>query len=236
MALASSKQQKKSNIQEFTTMPVLAETWQDVLQYGTKTERPRGYELLSSGTCWKNLYYLAKGEVRLIRLLPDGRERILWVGVAPSIVGECPFFDQLPSNSSLILSKPSTLYVFSEEWIHNTLLVSYPKLTLSLLQNMANKLRLIHNQNVCVSMDSLSARVCKFLHQRLVSNANKNANLIELGLTQQELANLLSTHRVTLNKALRKLEKENILSAYCKKEIYILDMERFLQVIKEIDE
>jgi len=236
MNLASMKQQKKSNAQEFTTMPILAESWQDVLQYGNKIERPQGYELLAGGTYWNKLYYLAKGEVQLIRFLPDGRERILWVGVAPSIVGECPFFDQNPANNSFILSKPSTLYVFSEEWVHNTLLANYPKLRLSLFRSMANKLRVIHNQSVCVSMDSLSVRICKFLHHKLVSNTNKNENLVEPGLTQQELANLLSTHRVTLNKALRKLEKENILSAYCKKEIYILDMERFLQVIENRDE
>ena len=236
MNLTSNKKQEEVNIQEFTTMPILTETWQDVLQYGTKIERPQGYELLLSGTCWKKIYYLAEGEVRLVRLLPDGRERILWVAIAPSIVGECPFFDQHIANSSFILSKSSTLYAFSEEWINNTLVVKYPKLTLSLLRHMANKLRVIHNQSVCVSMDCLSARICKFLHHRLVSSTNKNENCIELGLTQQELANLLSTHRVTLNRALRKLEKENILSAYCKKEIYIVDMERFIKIIENLDE
>lgn len=235
MNLASKKQEEKSQTQEFTTMPILTESWQEVLQYGNRIERPEGYELLSSGTCWKKLYYLAQGEVQLIRLLPDGRERILWVGVAPSLVGECPFFDQSPANSSVIIRKPSVLYVFSEEWVYNTLIVNYPKLTLSLLRSMANKLRVIHNQSVSIGMESLSSRICSFLHHRLVPRTNTNKNLIEPGLTQQELANLLSTHRVTLNKALRKLEKENILSAYCKKEVYILDMERFLQTIENIN-
>ncbi|MFQ9867016.1 MAG: helix-turn-helix domain-containing protein [Bilophila wadsworthia] len=35
------------------------------------------------------------------------------------------------------------------------------------------------------------------------------------GLNQQELANLLGVHRVTLNKALRELEREAVLGPYC---------------------
>lgn len=225
------KRHEDSKNQAFTTIPILDEPWHDVLQYGNRIERPKGHELLPGGKCWKTLYYLAKGEVQLIRLLPDGRERLLWVGIAPNIVGECPFFDQMPASSSLIVSKPSVLYAFSETWVHNTLLVKYPKLALSLLRSMANKLRVMHNQTVCVSMDSLPSRICKFLYQRLIPNLGKQQNYVEPGLTQQELASLLSTHRVTLNKALRELENEGILSPYSRKEVYILDMDRFLDFL-----
>ena len=47
------------------------------------------------------------------------------------------------------------------------------------------------------------------------------------GLNQQELANLLGVHRVTLNKALRELEREAVLGPYSRDEVYIVDMERF---------
>ena len=41
------------------------------------------------------------------------------------------------------------------------------------------------------------------------------------------VANLLGVHRVTLNKALRELEREAVLGPYSRDEVYIVDMERF---------
>lgn len=54
------------------------------------------------------------------------------------------------------------------------------------------------------------------------------------GLNQQELANLLGVHRVTLNKALRELEREAVLGPYSRDEVYIVDMERFSRTVFKI--
>ena len=40
------------------------------------------------------------------------------------------------------------------------------------------------------------------------------------------MANLLGVHRVTLNKALRELEREAVLGPYSRDEVYIVDKER----------
>jgi len=52
-------------------------------------------------------------------------------------------------------------------------------------------------------------------------------------LNQQELANLLGVHRVTLNKCLRELEKAGVLGPYSRDEVYILDRVRFDKLVSQ---
>ena len=174
--------------------------------------------------------YLEAGEVYLVRILADGRERLLWISTPPCFIGEGPFFDQLPAASSFIVTKQSVLYAFSPTWIFNTLLPKYPELTFTLLQSMAHKLRVLNNQSVCFSMEELPSRIYKFLFSRLGTEKINTLNSINLGLSQQEIANLLGVHRVTLNKALRTLVRQGILGLYSKKETYIIDIAAFMDL------
>jgi len=222
---------QNAKVAEFSKIPNMARTWQGVLSQGSRIERAKGCELLGCGRIWNVLYYLEVGEVHLTRTLPDGRERLLWISTPPCIIGEGPFFDQLPASSSFIVKKPSVFYAFSHDWVMNTLLPKYPELTLTLLQGMSSKLRMINNQSVCLSMEDISMRICKFLYSKLKIDKTSAIHSIEPGLSQQELANLLGVHRVTLNKTLRALEKQGILSRYQKKEIYILNIKIFLDLV-----
>ena len=215
----------------FSVIPSMQKTWQKVLCEGRRIERPKGYELLSSGKIWDTLYYLEEGEVHLVRTLADGRERLLWMSTPPSFIGEGPFFDQLPASSSFIVTKPSVLYAFSPAWIFNTLLPKYPELTFTLLQSMAHKLRVVHNQSVYLSMEDLPSRICKFLYSKLNTDKINSTHAVISGLSQQELANLFGVHRVTLNKSLRALVKQGVLGSYSKKEICILDMVEFMRLV-----
>ena len=219
-------------ITSFSDIPEMNRTWQKILPQGNRIERPKGYELLSAGNKWETLYYLESGEMHLMRTLPDGRERLLWVCTPPSFIGEGPFFDEIPTASYFIVSKPSVLYGFSHNWVLNTLLPKYPELTLTLLQSMASKLRVLHNQSICLTMEELPSRICKYLYVKLNHKMQNNKNFVTTGLNQQELANLLGVHRVTLNKVLRTLEKQGILGPYSKHETYILDMDAFLALIE----
>jgi len=57
--------------------------------------------------------------------------------------------------------------------------------------------------------------------------------VVSPGLNQQDLANLLGVHRVTLNKSLRELEKSGVLGPYSRDEVYILDRKRFNELVRQ---
>lgn len=206
--------------------------WDKYLHLATKLKRPKGYELYKSGELWNKLYLCLQGEAKLVRVSHEGKEKILWQGVAPCLLGEGPFFDGLPTLSNFIITKPSVLYAFSADTVYSVLLKD-PDIVTSIIRHLSRKIRLVHNQNCCLSFSELSSRICMYLHQKMSTSDDKKQFYSIPGLTQQDLANHLSVHRVTLNKTLRLLEQQGIIGPYNKKITYILDIDAFMELIQE---
>lgn len=220
---------------EFSNIPAEAEAWRKVLHLGNRLKFPKGTELALSGGREGHpagcLYFLERGEVRLIRATLDGREKILITMRAGSIVGETPFFDEVPPRSTTVAVTDCVVYAFTRDCVLRRIIPCYPDLTLALLKSFAAKVRALCNQSVSLSLEDLPARICRFLRLRALKNAEGGLSpRVVPGLNQQDLANLLGVHRVTLNKSLRELEKEGVLGPYARDEVYILDMERFLEL------
>ena len=96
---------------------------------------------------------------------------------------------------------------------------------------------MLSNQSVELSLKELPARICRFLYMRIPTDTSGQTDRwVQPALNQQELASLLGVHRVTLNKALRELEKEGILGPYSKNEVCILDRERLKALSRSLDE
>lgn len=206
--------------------------WDKYLHLAAKLKRPKGYELYKSGELWNKLYLCLQGEAKLVRVSHEGKEKILWQGVAPCLLGEGPFFDGLPTLSNFIITKPSVLYAFSADTVYSVLLKD-PDIVTSIIRHLSRKIRLVHNQNCCLSFSELSSRICMYLHQKMSISDDKKQFYSIPGLTQQDLANHLSVHRVTLNKTLRLLEQQGIIGPYNKKITYILDIDAFMELIQE---
>lgn len=208
---------------EFTQIPPEADVWRRVLHLGGRLTFRRGTAIMHGGQNSAYLYFIQQGEVRLMRTTLDGREKIIMSMPAGCITGETPFFDEVPSRSSLVAATDCVIYAFSQDCVRQEIIPHHPELTLALLHSLASKVRVLCNQSVSLSLEELPSRICRFLHLRMGEGTAR----IVPGLNQQELANLLGVHRVTLNKALRELEKEAILGPYSRDEVYILDGERF---------
>ncbi len=213
------------------TVPPLELKWDKVFNEGIKVSKTKGHELLKAGEIWNQLYYLEKGEVKLNLILPDGRERLLWKAKAPNIIGEGAFFDGQPSNSSIILTQDSTFYMFTREWVYNTLLTKHQDLTLGIIQSLSTKTMLFAHQSIFFPSQSMFYLICTILEQHLIRKGE--ILYAKTDLNQQDFANVLGVHRVTLNKNLRKLEKLGIIGPYSKNETFILDEEAFKNILAE---
>lgn len=218
-------------IHEFSQVSLDMHEWEKYFHLATKIKKTKSQELIKSGEKWDKLYVLYQGEAQLTRLSQDGKERILWRGIAPCLLGEGPFFDGLPTLSSFIITKPSILYTFQRDIVYSVL-IKDPAIALSIIRNLAHKIRLVNNQNSCFSFSELSSRICMYLYHKMQQSEDKKQYFSVPELTQQDLANHLAVHRVTLNKALRHLEQQGIIGPYNKKITYILDFETFMSLIQ----
>lgn len=217
---------------EFFRIPAVAESWRRVLSQGRRMKFLKGAQIQTKHTDDAYIYFLDAGEVWLTRTTLDGREKIIWAIGPDSLFAETPFFDELPSRSSIIAGADCTAYAFTRTCVLNEILPRHPDLMLSLFRSLAFKVRVLINQASSLSLDDLSSRICKYLHLRRREDVGEKGPLVVCpGLNQQELANLLGVHRVTLNKALRELEKSGILGPYTRDEVFILDRPRFEKLV-----
>lgn len=217
---------------EFSRIPSEAGCWRKVISQGRRMKFPKGAQIFSRLTDENFIFFLDVGEIWLTRSTLDGREKIIWSIGPDSLFGETPFFDELPSKSAIVAGMDSTVYAFASRCVLEEILPRHPDLTLALFRSLALKVRVLINQAVSLSLDDLPSRICKYLHLRQREEVSESGPLVvRPGLNQQELANLLGVHRVTLNKSLRELEKAGILGPYSRDEVYILDRRRFEDVV-----
>lgn len=220
--------------QEFSRIPSVAECWRKVLSQGRRMKFAKGTHISSQGPDASFLYYLERGEIWLTRTTMDGREKIIWAIGPDSLFGETPFFDELPARSAMVAATDCTVYAFARQCVLSQILPTHPDLMLALFRSLALKVRVLSNQAVSLSLDDLPSRICKYLHLRQKDEVPEKAPLVvSPGLNQQDLANLLGVHRVTLNKSLRELEKSGVLGPYSRDEVYILDRKRFNELVRQ---
>lgn len=217
---------------EFVNIASVAGVWRKFLEYGQRLRFQKGAEILPGGVGGDCLFFVDQGEARLMRITRDGREKMLLSVRAGGIIGETPFFDQVPACSTIVAATTCIVYSFTRDCVVNLLIPRHPELAIALLQTLAAKVRVLCNQSVSLCLDDLPSRICTFLHlrARILEDGTRESR-VSPGLNQQELANLLGVHRVTLNKGLRELEKNSILGPYTKDEVYILDEQRFHDLV-----
>lgn len=229
--MAEHKQEVNWQELEFCHVPAQATCWRKVLSLGRRLKFAKGAQVYPRNSESPTLFFLDQGEIWLVRSSLDGREKIIWSIGADSLFGETPFFDELAPRSVMVAAKECIVYSFTRQCVLLEILPCYPDLMLALFKTLALKVRILSNQAASLSLDHLSSRICKFLHLRQIEQSQQEKTpCVSPGLNQQELANLLGVHRVTLNKALRELEKAGILSPYSRNEVYILDNERFCEL------
>ena len=124
------------------------------------------------------------------------------------------------------------LYRFSKECVYKVLVPQYPDIALCLLRSLARKTRLFANQSVTLSVRELPIRICRFLRLQasMLPDGTMDRRIVP-ELNQQELASLLGVHRVTLNKALRDLERDGVIGPYSRHEVYVLNTQHFMELV-----
>ncbi len=209
--------------------PNLEALWKEVFHEGVKIEKAKGNMLRENEE--KKLYFLYKGEVNLLSVSMNGKERLLGQSKAPALLcEESVLSDNTCSYTLIVCNTPCTLYAFSKAWVHTKLLAQHPELTYTLLQSLASKTIKLLNQRVFLRSENIPSLICAFLQQHRVQEGEKI--YAKPLLSQIALASFLGVHPVSLNKALKKLSQQGVIGKYHKDATPILNEELFLSYVE----
>ena len=184
----------------------------------------KGEILFEEGADAEGFYIIAAGKVKVYKLSPDGRERILHVVQAGHSFAEAAIFDDGRYPAFAETLQPATLLFFPKQEFLD-LLHLHSQLAINMIAGLSHFLRQFTLQIEDLTFRDVPARLARYL----LNIYDEKSALISLPVSKTQLASNLGTTSETLSRTFRKLSDDEIISVQGR-EIEILDTDRLVDL------
>lgn len=154
------------------------------------------------------LYVISRGKVKISHATPDGQEVVLAILGTGDFFGELALIDDAPRSATAVaLEATETWTLHREEFVHY--LEDNPDFALHVLKTLARHIRRLNIQLADIFFLDLPGRLARTL-LNLADQYGKHTvdgTVIELSLTQTDLAEMTGATRVSVNKALGRFRR-----------------------------
>jgi CRP-like cAMP-binding protein len=155
------------------------------------------------------LYIIMKGKVKIAHSTPEGQEALLAILGEDDFFGELALLDDSPRSATAEAIQPTeTLTLHRDEFI--SFISNNPKLSLHVLKTLARNIRRLNSQLSDVFFLDLPARLARTLLTLAEQHGRVTVDgiIIDLSLTQTDLAEMTGATRVSINKAIGRFRRE----------------------------
>lgn len=149
------------------------------------------------------LYVIKEGKVKICLTSPDGQEISLVVFGKGQYFGEFALLDGLPRSADAIALEKVECYTLQRSDFQNAI-IKNPRIAIQIMEELCERLRKTDRQVEDLIFLDVYGRVAKKLLELAETHGSKTATgtLIDLRLTQQEIASMVGASRESVNKVL----------------------------------
>ncbi len=187
-------------------------------------EYKRAEILFEQGSPASGFYVIVSGKVKIYKLSPDGKERILHIVLPGNTFAEAAIFGDGRYPAFAETLEASTLVYFPKEDFLN-LLHSHSQIAINMIGGLASFLREFTTQIEDLTFRDVPARLARYL----ADLGGDEASAVTLPISKSQLASNLGTVSETLSRTFRKLADEEIIRVQGKN-IQILDADRLIDL------
>ena len=175
------------------------------------TRRPRGEWIFVLGDAANNIYFLREGRVKITTFREDGHELVHKIIGPGELFGDISTMLGTPRTTSAQLLEASLLCEVRRHDFES-LLMTYPAMSLQLLKSVGLRLKKAEAQLLNVVCNDVSTRVREALIDLLTLEPGARSDQpVRIGITQQDLANLIGASRQQTWQVLKELEDSSVL-------------------------
>ncbi len=221
-----------NRLKENTWFSVLPETFQKfILEYGKQITFEKNSYVFHAQDEFDGIYTVLEGSISLGYVDVNGNEALSAIAEPIMWFGEISLIDHEPrSHDAIALKKSTVLHIPAKPL--NDLLKDNPYYWYYFARLTSQKLRYVFLEQIAIQTRSISQR----LAQRLLFILEGYGNHLivqerQIHISQDQLANMLTVSRQTINHELNLLEKQNIIKISFRK-IEILDIEKLNLIAK----
>lgn len=190
----------------------------------------KGDTLFSEGDEASGFYLLVSGHIKMCRVSPDGREKVLHFVRPGETFAEAAFFGDgtYPADARAV-EGGEVLFLPKQGFME--LMSANPQFALNLVISLSLALRRFVRQIEELTFADVASRLASFLLKRAAEKSTSYGGItyLELGIKKGELAAQLGTAGETISRTFRKLKEEGIIELDGRK-VTILQMERLQQL------
>jgi len=205
------------DIQYLKKIPVFADLPDDALlaihQHSSERTYRRGAVIFFEGDPGEGFHYVKSGRVKIVKVAGDGREHIIKLLVPGDIFAEVLLFNSQPYPATAIAAEDAAVGIIRNADLE-LLVLANNKLALQFIKALSQRLLYAQQKITNLALRDVLARTAETLlrlgreHGRSGENG---AVVIAVGLSRQELANLVGTTRETVTRTLSALRREKII-------------------------
>ncbi|QQS48279.1 MAG: Crp/Fnr family transcriptional regulator [Acidobacteriota bacterium] len=158
------------------------------------------------------LFVIAEGSLRAYREGLDGREQVIHVERAGATIAELPVFDDKPYPSNVAADEDSIL-LFIDKRSVLSLCLTHPQIALASTRLLAGRLRRCAELVEALSLHEVDQRLAQWiLNEARIRGKKFDQDLIlELVLTNQQIAARIGTVREVVSRALNRLQTNGLI-------------------------
>jgi CRP-like cAMP-binding protein len=198
----------------------------EVAAISVKRAFSKGATLFGEGETATGFYLLASGSIKLCKVSPDGKEKVLHFVHPSETFAEAAFFGdgKYPAEARAL---ESGVALFFPREAFMGLLERNPRFSLNLIISLSMLLRRFARQIEELSFAEVPARLAAYLMESAAkkSTSFQGKTYIDLDIKKGELASRLGTASETLSRTFKKLKEEGVLGVEGNR-VIILDMAR----------
>jgi len=155
-----------------------------------------------------SMYFIARGQAKVILSGGGGREVILATLRAGDFFGEMSLLDGRPRSASVIAIEDSRLLMLPREALMD-LVRNEPEIALALLGEMSARLRRADAAIADLALVDVYGRVARYLVDQAKNNGKPvgDGTMLKSRPTQQHIASTIGTSRETVSRALSDLKR-----------------------------
>jgi CRP-like cAMP-binding protein len=190
-----------------------------------------GETVFAPATNPESVYLLESGLARVYRVSEAGGETSFGYVAPGELFGELPAFGDYPRESFAQAVQASVAWTIAREPFQR-LLVSCPSLVLAIARQMAQRMKRVEARVEDLVFRSVRVRVARMLAELAESFGRPDGDrvVIDMLITQADLATLVGATRQTVNQALGELGREGLVERRCQR-IVLRDVDALARLV-----
>lgn len=182
-----------------------------VLGLGVRRQVPAGQILIHEGVRESHLVLLEEGLTKVTASLPDGRSALLSLRVGGDLVGEMSALNDQPRSATITTCGPTRYSVIPRDRF-TRFLKEHPESALELAAMVADRLRWSNRRRIDFTSYHVKIRVARVIAELCRTHGRRSPEgvVIDVRLTQPELATICGAAETSIQKALRELRAERL--------------------------